>query len=102
MFVRMSNHLILSKQMKNLIVSVFYVGLILGMSCKGKSPVSPLSCGTNAQKVTDAAVAYSQNPGKAACEAYKKEVIAFIKSCPTFYTGTTKQDLEDFANEPCD
>ena len=88
--------------MKTLISSVFYFALVFGMSCKGKDRVDPLNCGANAQKVTDAALAYAQNPGKAACEAYKKEVIAFIKSCPTFYTGVHKQELEDFANEPCD
>lgn len=87
--------------MKSLITSVFYAGLILGMSCKGKDPVNPTNCGANAEKVTAAAQVYASNVNKANCEAYKKEVIAFIKSCPTFYTGVTKQQLEEFANEPC-
>lgn len=87
--------------MKSLITSVFYAGLILGMSCKGKGPVNPLNCGANAEKVTAAAQAYANNSTVANCEAYKKEVIAFIKSCPTFYTGVTKQQMEEFANEPC-
>ncbi len=87
--------------MKSLITSVFYAGLILGMSCKGKGPVNPLNCGANAEKVTAAAQAYANNSSVANCEAYKKEVIAFIKSCPTFYTGVTKQQMEEFANEPC-
>lgn len=88
--------------MKSFIASVFYVGLILGMSCKGKGPVNPLNCGANAEKVSAAALAWGNENSVANCEAYKKELIAFFKSCPTFYTGATKQQLEEFTNGPCD
>lgn len=87
--------------MKNLIVSVFYAGLILGMSCKGKDPVNPLNCGANAEKVSAAALAWANENSVANCEAYKKELRAFFKSCPTFYTGVTKQELEEFLDDPC-
>ncbi len=87
--------------MKSFIVSVFYISLILGMSCKGKNPVNPVACGANAEKVAAAAQAWGNDNSVANCEAYKKEVVAFIRSCPTFYSGTTKQELEEFANQPC-
>ena len=88
--------------MKTLVISVFYAGLILGMGCKNKGPLNPVNCGVNAQKVLDAGQRLGEDPSIANCEAYKKEVVAFIKSCPTFYTGVQKKELEDFANEPCE
>ncbi len=89
--------------MKSLITSVFYAGLILGMSCKGKGPVTPQNCGANAEKLTAAAQAYAKDASVANCTAYKKELEAFFKSCPTFYSGVTKQELEEFLNDhSCD
>ncbi|GAA4437679.1 hypothetical protein GCM10023091_17230 [Ravibacter arvi] len=86
---------------KNVIVAaVALTALFVG--CKDKSNPNPLNCGANAEKVTKAAVAFGNEPSVANCEAYKKEVVAFIKSCPTFYSGVTKQELEEIANMPCD
>ncbi|HEV7382433.1 MAG TPA: hypothetical protein VGN64_21705 [Dyadobacter sp.] len=75
---------------------------VLFLSCgdKDNSP-SPANCSTNAEKVTAAAQTYSQSPTKANCEAYKGTVKDFYMSCATFYTGATKDALDEFLAEPC-
>lgn len=88
--------------MKGITVSALYIGLTLAMSCKGKNPVTPFNCAANAEKVSKAALAWGENQTPANCEAYKKEIAAFVKSCPAFYTGTTKEELEEFVNTPCE
>ncbi len=88
--------------MKSVVIFVMYAGLVTGLGCKGRGPVNPLNCSVNAQKVTEASLNYSKSQTVANCEAYKREVIAFIQSCPAFYSGTTKQEMEEFANMPCE
>lgn len=77
---------------------------ILGMalSCSKSNPVVATSCEKNAEKVTNTANAFSTDPtSKAKCEAYKTAVSDFLKSCPTYYTGVTKDALDDFMKTPC-
>ncbi|GHB81082.1 hypothetical protein [Persicitalea jodogahamensis] len=76
------------------------ITLVLGCSKDGTSP-SPQNCVDNSQKVTDAVTVYATNPNKANCEAYKNTVRDFFKSCPTYFTGASKQAYEDFLAEPC-
>ena len=74
----------------------------LALSCSKSNPVVATSCEKNAEKVTNAANAFSSDPtSKAKCEAYKTAVSDFLKSCPTYYTGVTKDALDDFMNTPC-
>jgi hypothetical protein len=84
------------------LAAIFFGSLIVVSGCKGKSPLNPLGCVNNAEKVGEAAVRFSQDPTKSNCEAYKKEVVAFIKSCPTYYGAVEKAELEEFANSPCE
>ena len=81
---------------------LLFLGLALCTGCFRKTVITPLSCTTDALKVTESATKYLNEPSKANCEAYKKNVIDFLKSCPTYYTGATRQDLDDFAAQPCD
>lgn len=87
---------------RNLYSVVLFVGLVLCTGCFRKKLITPFSCTTDALKVTEAATKYVNDPSKANCEAYKKTVIDFVKSCPTYYTGATRKELDDFAAEPCD
>ncbi len=77
-----------------------YLGIILLSSC-GKDKASPMNCASNAEKVGDVATTYAQNPTKANCEAYKSAVRDFYKSCANFYTGASKQAMDEFLAEPC-
>ena len=81
---------------------VVFLSLVLLTGCIRKTVISPLGCVGNAEKVTESAAKYVNDPSKANCEAYKKTIVDFFKSCPTFYTGVTKKDLDDFVAEPCD
>lgn len=74
---------------------------ILGSCSKAVSTVAN-RCDNDAKKVTDAATAYSSDPAnKAKCQAYANALSDFFKSCPTYYTGTTKKDLENFVANAC-
>ena len=74
---------------------------ILGSCSKAASNVAN-RCDDDAKKVTAAATAFSADPSnKAKCQAYANALSDFFKSCPTYYTGTTKKDLEDFVANSC-
>ena len=88
--------------MKHFVLAAMSLGgMFLVSGCKGKSPLNPLGCVNNAEKVSESAVRFSQNPTKSNCEAYKRELLAFIKSCPTYYGAVEKEELEELANSPC-
>lgn len=91
----------MKKTLKTITVVAAYMGIGLMTNCKKSAVLSPLNCGNDAEKVTDAAIAYSNDPTKARCEAYKNSVRDFYKSCATFYTGASKKALDDFMAEPC-
>lgn len=77
------------------------VGFVL--SCKDSGgPANPVACNGNAEKLTNAAKVFSENPNEANCKAYKNSVKDFLNSCPNFYSGSYKTELEEFMNEPCD
>ncbi len=59
------------------------IAALLGCSKKDTAP-SPQNCSNNSQKVLDAGMAYGTNPTKANCEAYKRTVQGFYKSCANF------------------
>lgn len=91
--------------MKKTIQKISILSICLGMglvlSCKKNVLTNPVNCSNDAEKVTNAAIAYGNNPTKANCEAYKKTINDLYKSCATFYTGASKQALDDFMDEPC-
>lgn len=92
----------MKKSLKSTLVLSSYLCFVLLFSyCKKSSSPSPVNCSTNAVKVSDAISTWGSNPTIANCEAYKNAVKDFYKSCPTFYTGATKKDLDDFLAEPC-
>ncbi|WP_373514447.1 hypothetical protein [Persicitalea sp.] len=76
------------------------IALMVGCSKKDTAP-SPMNCANSATKFSDALTAYAANPTKAGCEAYKKTVRDYIKSCAALYTAVDKKDLEEFLAEPC-
>lgn len=85
---------------KIMILSVCLVtGLTMG--CKKDALSNPVNCSNDAEKVTNAAIAYGNSPTKANCEAYKKTISDLYKSCATFYSGAYKEALDDFMAEPC-
>ncbi|MFT4031381.1 MAG: hypothetical protein QM669_03115 [Siphonobacter sp.] len=87
--------------MKNLKpVCVLFALVVLFTNCSKKEPVMN-NCENEGKKVTDAANVYVNNPTVANCEAYKKAVIDALNACPDYYTGVSKQTLEDFKNTPC-
>ncbi|MFA7471923.1 MAG: hypothetical protein WCY86_03400 [Spirosomataceae bacterium] len=88
--------------MKKLVTICAVFSMLLLAGCKKNEPLGVMACGANAEKFTDAAVRFSQDPNEATCEAYKKAIVEYIKSCPTYYTAVQKQELEEFANSPCD
>ncbi len=74
---------------------------ILGSCSKAASTVLN-KCDDDAKKVADAATAFTSDPtNKAKCQAYANALSDFLKSCPTFYAGTTKKDLENFVATAC-
>ena len=84
-----------------LMVSAYLsIALVMGCSKKDTAP-TPQNCGANAQKVSDALMAYVSNPTKAGCEAYKNTVRDYVKSCSQFYTPADKKELEEALAEPC-
>jgi hypothetical protein len=78
-----------------------YIGLIVVASCSKAKIANPLNCSNDAERVSASATTYAQSPTKANCEAYKKTVSDFYKSCSSFYTGASKKALDDFLAEPC-
>jgi hypothetical protein len=91
----------MKKTIQKIMILAICVGTGLTISCKKDSVANPVNCSSNADKVTDAAIAYGNNPTKANCEAYKKTISDLYKSCATFYTGAYKQALDEFLAEPC-
>ncbi len=96
----MKNHL------KSFGVTLSIFCLFLMMNCKKKDSILPgvglIGCGSNAEKLTNAANVYASDPTKANCEKYKNELRSFFKSCSTFYTGNTKKQFEEDLAEACD
>lgn len=95
----------MKNQLKSIAVTLSFFCLFLMTNCKKKDSVLPgvgfAACGANVEKLTNASNAYLNAATKANCEKYKDEVRAFFKSCPAFYTGTSKKDLEEALSEPC-
>ncbi|MDQ1089181.1 hypothetical protein [Siphonobacter sp. SORGH_AS_1065] len=91
----------MKKQWSRIIVLTLS-GIVLMVGCSKKQGVSVDACNTNAERLKAAADAYVANQSKANCEAYKKSINDILKSCPTYYSGISKQTLEDFNNTPCD
>src|SRR5690606_4599169 len=72
------------------------------MSCKDSAgPANPMACTNNAEKVSNAAAVLSADPTEANCIAYKNAIRDFLKSCPNFYTGANKAEIEAALDEPC-
>ena len=90
--------------MKKLLIITAIVSVSFGTicSCKKTATVVTTTCETDAKKVSDAATAFASDPtNKAKCQAYANAISDFFKSCPTYYTGATKKDLEDFVANAC-
>jgi len=92
--------------MKTLIKNIRITAIcsIMGLvfSCSKSDPVVSTSCEKNAEKVSDAATAYASDPtSKSKCEAYKTAVNSFFKSCPAYYSGASKDALDEFLKTPC-
>lgn len=83
-----------------LLAPYFAIAFLLGCSKKDTAP-SPQNCSENSQKVINAGTAYGTNPTKSNCEAYKRTVQDFYKSCANFYNVADKKDLDEFLAEPC-
>ena len=89
--------------MKKLLSSIVPLAIVLALGCSKKDDApGPLNCASNATKFSETLSAYAANPTKANCEAYKKAVTGYIKSCAALYTAVTTKDLEEFLAEPCD
>ena len=79
-----------------------YVFLGLLLSCSGKKGVSPANCEASGERASAAATAFANDPqNKSKCEAYKNAVRDIFQSCPTYYTGATKQAIDEFMATPC-
>lgn len=91
----------MKKTIQKITILSFCVGVGLTLSCKKDALTNPANCSKDAEKVTNAAIAYGNSQTKANCEAYKKTVSDFYKSCATFYSGAYKEALDDFMAEPC-
>ncbi len=90
--------------MKKIILVTSILSLSFGIlgSCSKAASTVANKCDDDAKKVTDAATAFSADPSnKAKCQAYANALSDFFKSCPTYYSGTTKKDLEDFVANAC-
>jgi hypothetical protein len=84
------------------IAATLCLGVGVMGSCSKAAAVVTNKCDTEAKKVTDAASAFSADPtNKAKCQAYANALSDFFKACPTYYTGATKKDLEDFVANAC-
>lgn len=90
--------------MKKIFVAALILSFSFGVlgSCSKAVSVVASKCDDEAKKVTDAATAFSADPSnKAKCQAYANALGSFFKACPTYYTGATKKDLEDFVANAC-
>lgn len=78
-------------------------GVFLLSNCAKNGGVGPGGdCSANAQKVTEAGEAYGKdfnNPAK--CQAYKKAIGDFLKSCPTYWSAAVKKQMEDDLKDLC-
>ena len=93
----------MQKIFRTIATSAAYFAVTLSLSCgdKDNSP-NPANCSNNAEKVTAAGKVWANDPANEAnCEAYKVAVRDFYKSCETYYTGASKQALDDFLASPC-
>lgn len=87
---------------KNFRAVAFFATISLIFSCTKSDPVIGSSCEKNAEKVAEAANAYAAAPTSTArCEAYKTAVNNLFKSCPTYYSGTSRDALDEFLKTPC-
>ncbi|CAG5016676.1 hypothetical protein DYBT9275_05606 [Dyadobacter sp. CECT 9275] len=91
----------MKKLLKSTVPLVAMLGLFFLTNCKKDSVLNPQNCSNSAEKASTAATNYGTNPTKANCEAYKNAVKDLFKSCPTYYTGATKDALDEFLAEPC-
>lgn len=92
----------MKKPVQSLLMFSAYLSIALVMGCSKKDTApSPQNCSANAQKLSDALMAYANNPTKAGCEAYKSTVRDYVKSCSQFYTAVDKKELEEALAEPC-
>ncbi len=84
-------------------VYVFGLGILFFSlaGCSKSGPGATNACENHAEKIAAAANAYVSNPGKNTCESYKAAINDLFKTCPTYYTGLSRQTLEDFNNTPC-
>jgi len=92
--------------MKKIAIVSTCFSLLFFAGCKKSSPLDPLGamgdCANNATKVIEAAERFATNQTNANCEAYKKAIVTYIKSCPEHYTQVDKEELDEFANMECD
>ncbi len=86
--------------MKKLLSAGVVLGLLL-TGCSKKESIIANNCDNEARKVSNAANAYVASPTKANCEAYKKTINDALKNCPNYYSGLSRQTLEDFNNTVC-
>ncbi|MDQ6482454.1 hypothetical protein [Dyadobacter sp. LHD-138] len=87
---------------ENFRIVALFVAMGLIFSCTKSDPIVGTSCERNAEKVSEAALAYTSDPTSTArCEAYKTAVSNFFKSCPTYYSGASKDALDEFLKTPC-
>lgn len=99
-----SNLLKSEKSMKKILFATLLLSATFGVlgSCSKAAAVVANKCDDEAKKVADAATAFSADPtNKAKCQAYANALSSFFKACPTYYTGATKKDLEDFVANAC-
>ncbi len=83
-------------------IKVFmFAGIFMFSNCS-KDKGGPLSCPDSATRVSNAATALANDFGnKSKCEDYKKAVRDFLNSCPNFYSGTQKKQMEEDLNDAC-
>lgn len=91
----------MKKTIRKIMTLSICISIGLMLSCKKDALTNPANCSKDADKVTNAAVAYGNSQTKANCEAYKKAISDFYKSCATFYSGAYKDALDDFMAAPC-
>ncbi|WP_131694674.1 hypothetical protein [Dyadobacter tibetensis] len=93
--------------MKNQLISpialLATIGLFLMTNCKKSSVApNPMNCAKNSESLNKALTDFVATPNNTTCAKYKDAIRDFFKSCPTYYSGVTKKDLEEFLAEPCD
>ncbi|GAB2786208.1 hypothetical protein GCM10027275_33320 [Rhabdobacter roseus] len=87
---------------KTLLKISTYVFFGLLLSCSGKKDVSPANCEASGERASAALNAYIADPeNKTKCEAYKSALRDIFQSCPTYYTGATKQSMEELLAATC-